>query len=398
MMMMIKKTRQIDVKTGTRGLFRLSVSLMGAAVFLSTSEPLQAEMQLSNYGAVAVDVQSSITQSSNIFRNSDELDDMIFELLPRLLYRFDQGTVHVEADVGMNVIRYDDFDINDAEDIKSNIVINFPYSDTNEKKRYDIRLQAGYNENTTPDDSVQDIIQSDELDFSVHGRYYVSERTFVRSGGEFLDQQSQTAGYEDVQRIAVPLEFFYDYSQVLSYGVGYRYTKTDVTGDQPEADSEDHALFLAAVGQVASALTAEVRIGGQAREFDNAVYDDETVFFMESLLTWAASDLTTVELNVGNGFDTDLNGISKETLFIQVGAQHQLSDKIRALIGFGYEDVTYSNNRDDEQFSATIGAVYTLIEDQLEIEGGVRYADRDSTKARSNYDVLSAEISLSYLF
>ena len=61
---------------------------MGAAVFLSTSEPLQAEMQLSNYGAVAVDVQSSVTQSSNIFRNSDELDDMIFQLLPRLRLSF----------------------------------------------------------------------------------------------------------------------------------------------------------------------------------------------------------------------------------------------------------------------------------------------------------------------
>jgi hypothetical protein len=395
---MIEQAKLLDVKTGTRDLSMLSALLWGAAVFFSAPAPLQAEMQLSNYGAVAADVQSSVTQSSNIFRNSDELDDTIFQLMPRVRYRFDQGSVHVEADAGVNVIRYDDFDINDAEDIKSNIVINFPYSDSNDKKRYDVRLQGGYNEKTTPDDSVQDIVQSDELNVSVHGRYYVSERTFVRSGGEWLDRQSQTAGYEDVQRFAVPIEFFYDYSQVLSYGVGYRYTETDVTGDQPEADSEDHALFLAAVGQVASALTAEVRIGGQAREFDSDVYDDETVFFMESLLTWEASALTTVELNVGNGFDTDLNGVSKETLFAQVGAQHQLSNQLRALIGFGYEEVSYSNNRDDEQFSAAIGAVYTLIEDQLEFEGGVRYADRDSTQARSQYDVLSAEISLSYLF
>jgi hypothetical protein len=395
---MIEQAKLLDVKTGTRDLSMLSALLWGAAVFFSAPAPLQAEMQLSNYGAVAADVQSSVTQSSNIFRNSDELDDTIFQLMPRVRYRFDQGSVHVEADAGVNVIRYDDFDINDAEDIKSNIVINFPYSDSNDKKRYDVRLQGGYNEKTTPDDSVQDIVQSDELNVSVHGRYYVSERTFVRSGGEWLDRQSQTAGYEDVQRFAVPIEFFYDYSQVLSYGVGYRYTETDVTGDQPEADSEDHALFLAAVGQVASALTAEVRIGGQAREFDSDVYDDETVFFMESLLTWEASALTTVELNVGNGFDTDLNGVSKETLFAQVGAQHQLSNQLRALIGFGYEEVSYSNNRDDEQFSAAIGAVYTLIEDQLEFEGGVRYADRDSTQARSKYDVLSAEISLSYLF
>jgi outer membrane protein assembly factor BamA len=279
-------------------------------------------------------------------------------------------------------------------------VIDFPYGDYDEKKRYDVRLQAGYNENTSPNDSVQAIVQTEELNLSALGRYYVSERTFLRGGVEFLDKQSQTAGFDDVQRISVPIEFFYDYSEDLSYGVGYRYTETDVSADVgAEADSTDHAVFLAVVGQVAPSVTAEVRLGGQERKFDDSTtFEDETGFFMESLLTWAASDLTTVELNVGNDFDTAINGVSKETLFAEVGVQHQFSDKIRASAGLGYEDVKYSNDRDDEHFSVAIGSVYTLIEDQLEIEGGLRYADRDSTKVASNYDVLTARISISYLF
>ena len=400
---MIKQTRQMNGDFGTRGrgASLLCAAIFGTAVFFSSGGALQAsELALGNYGAVAVDVKSSLTHSSNVFRNSDEEDDIIFQLLPRLRYRFDQGAVRVEAHAGVNVIRFDDFDDNDAEDIKSHIAIDFPYGDYDEKKRYDVRLEAGYNERTSPNDSVQTITQTEEVDFSALGRYYVSERTFLRSGVKFLDKQSQTKGFDDVQRIEVPVEFYYDYSEDLSYGIGYRYTETDVSSDktEPEADSTDHAVYLAVVGQVASAMTAEIRLGGQERQFDDSAYDDETQFFMESLLSWVASDLTTVELSIGNEFGTTIDNESKETLFVLLGVEHQFTEKVSGSTRLGYEDVEYSNDRDDEQWSFEIGSVYTLIEDQLELEGAVRYADRDSTRDSSNYDVLSAKISISYLF
>jgi hypothetical protein len=300
------------------------------------------------------------------------------------------------------VIRFDDFDDNDAEDIKSHIAIDFPYGDYDEKKRYDVRLEAGYNERTSPNDSVQTITQTEEVDFSALGRYYVSERTFLRGGVEFLDKQSQTADLNDVQRIEVPIEVFYDYSEDLSYGIGYRYTETDVSSDAgAEADSTDHAVYLAVVGQVASAVTAEIRLGGQERQFDDSAYDDETQFFMESLLSWVVSDLTTVELSIGNEFGTTIDNESKETLFVLLGVEHQFTEKISGSTRLGYEDVEYSKlmgERDDEQWSFEVGSVYTLIEDQLELEGAVRYADRDSTRDTSNYDVLTAKLSISYLF
>jgi hypothetical protein len=401
---MSKQTREMNGEFGTRGggSSLLCASIVGAAVFFSSAGPLQAsELALGNYGAAAVDVETSLTHSSNIFRDSSEQDDLIFQILPRLRYRFDQGTVRVEAHAGVNVIRYDDFDANDAEDIKSNILIEFPHGDYDEKKRYDVRLQGGYNERTSPNDSVQAITQTEELDLSALGRYYVSERTYLRGGVEFLDKESQTKGFNDVERLEVPIEVFYDYSEDLSYGIGYRYTETDVTGGVPEADSTDHAVYLAAEGQVASSVTAEIRFGGQEREFDNSAYDDETQFFMESLLSWVASDLTTVELSIGNEFGTTIANESKETFFVLIGVEHQFTEKISASTRLGFEDVEYSKlvgERDDEQWSLEIGSVYTLIEDQLEIEGGVRYADRDSTRPASNYDVLTAKISLSYLF
>ena len=399
---MIDRTKQVNGFFSTRGpgLSLLCASFFGGAVFFSSAVPLRAEMALGNYGAVAVDVETSLTHSSNVFRNSDEEDDIIFQVLPRLRYRFDQGTVRVEAHAGVDVIRFDDFDDNDAEDIKSHITIDFPYGDAVEDRRYDVRLEGGYNERTAPNDSVQDITQTEEVDLSAIGRYYVSERTFLRSGVEFLDKQSQTSEYDDVQRIEVPVEFFYDYSEDLSYGLGYRYTDTDVSADgvEPEADSNDHAIYLAAVGQVASAITAEIRVGGQERQFDDDAYDDETQFFMESSLSWVASDLTTVDFSIGNGFDTTIDDISTETFFAELGLRHQFSEKIRASAGLGYEDVKYSDGRDDEQFSVEIGCAYTLIEDQLEIEGGFRYADRDSNQDDSTYEVVTFVLSIAYLF
>jgi len=399
---MIDRTKQVNGFFSTRGpgLSLLCASFFGVAVFFSSAVPLRAEMALGNYGAVAVDVETSLTHSSNVFRNSDEEDDIIFQVLPRLRYRFDQGTVRVEAHAGVDVIRFDDFDDNDAEDIKSHIAIDFPYGDAVEDRRYDVRLQGGYNERTSPNDSVQDITQTEEVDLSAIGRYYVSERTFLRSGVEYLDKQSQTSEYDDVQRIEVPVEFFYDYSEDLSFGLGYRYTDTDVSGDgvEPEDDSSDHAVYLAVLGQVASAITAEIRVGGQERQFDDDAYDDETQFFMESLLSWVASDLTTVDFSIGNGFDTTIDDISTETFFAELGLRHQFSEKIRASAGLGYEDVKYSDGRDDEQFSVEIGCGYTLIEDQLQIEGGCRYADRDSNQDDSNYEVVTFVLSIAYLF
>jgi hypothetical protein len=119
---------------------------------------------------------------------------------------------------------------------------------------------------------------------------------------------------------------------------------------------------------------------------------------MESSLSWVASDLTTVDFSIGNGFDTTIDDISTETFFAELGLRHQFSEKIRASAGLGYEDVKYSDGRDDEQFSVEIGCAYTLIEDQLEIEGGFRYADRDSNQDDSTYEVVTFVLSIAYLF
>jgi long-subunit fatty acid transport protein len=354
---MIEKTVHLKVGMGTRSVSWLGAFVICGLVFFGSAGRVQAEKRLGNYGAVAIDAETRLRYSSNVFRNSNEQDDRILELTPRLRYRFDQGSIRVEADAGVNVIRYDDFNANDAEDIKSHIVIEFPYGDYQERKRYDIR-----------------------------------------SGVEFLDQDSETAGFSDIQRLSVPIEFFYDYRETLSLGLGYRYVQTDVERSITTADSTDHAVFLAVEGQLASAVNAELRLGGQRREFDAAGEDDDNGFFVESLFSWEASDLTTVDLSIGNQFSTTLDRISKETFFAEVELKHRFSDKIRATAGLGYEDVTYSNGRDDEQFSLEVGSVYTLIEKRLEVDCGARYAHRDSSRVSSNYDVLMLHASLSYLF
>ena len=61
------------------------------------------------------------------------------------------------------MIRFDDFDDNDGEDIKSHIAIDFPYGDEVEDRRYDVRLQSSYNERTSPNDSVPDIKETEEV-------------------------------------------------------------------------------------------------------------------------------------------------------------------------------------------------------------------------------------------
>lgn len=382
-------------------LYLFAVLLVGQ-FFLSSSA--EAVVELGDYGALAADVDASVEYSSNISLNSSEEDDLIYQFFPKLRYRFDQGAIRVEAFAGVDFLRYDDYSENDAEDIKSRIKIEYPYGEFGDDKRFDLLLDAGYNENTSPNSSVQAITETEVIDFKLIGRYYLLEIFYLRVGFEYLDRQSVTAGFDDVTEFALPIEFFYRYSEDLSFGLGYQYAEVDVDDTGPgsdEADSTDHSVYLSAEGKIAPSVTAELRIGGQSRVFDNDVYDDETAFFMESTFQWAVSEQTRLGLMVGSAFDTTIANESRKVFFSEVELQHLFSDKIRGTAALGYEDVDYiesADGRQDESLSFRIGGAYTLIEERLMLDTRVSYTDRDSTRESSNYDHLNAKFSVSYLF
>ena len=409
MELLITKKSRIHNRTGkiiysaVRSSAYLFASVCGCLYLFNSSA--KAVVELSGYEALAADVEVSGENSSNISYNSAEQDDFIYQVFPRLRYRFDEGAIRVEAYAGVDFVRYDDYNEYDSEDIKSRIKLEYPYVENSSDRRFDVLVEAGYNENTSPNSGVQAITETEEINFHLAGRYYISEIFYLRAGPEYLDRQSVTSGYDDVTEFAIPIEFFYQYSEQLSFGLGYRYAEVDVgdqtPGDGVEADSIDHSIYLSTIGKVLPSVTAALRIGAQSREYENDIYDDETGFYMESLFQWEASEQTKVELSVGSAFDTTIANESREVFFAGVEVRHSFNEQIRSEASLGYEDADYTQSvdgRKDESFSFALGATYVLIEERLELGGRIAYSDRESTRLVSDYDVLSAKLSINYLF
>lgn len=375
-----------------------------ALVWMATglcASQLAAEIPVGDYGAVAIDLEAGAEYSSNIALNSLEQDDMVYNFKPLLRYRFDQGALRVDAYAGVNIIRYDDYDENDAEDLKSQVVLDYPYDSDRYEKRYDLNLAFGYNETTSADSAVQAISSVDEINVDLIGRYYYSDRTYLRTGILYLDSQSERSTFYDYSQFSVPVEVFYEYTESLSYGLGYRYRLTDVDSPAPQTDSVDHAVYLAAVGELDPSLTGEIRVGGQYRDFDDSFYDSETAFFMDSSLLWELSDLTWMKISVGNEFGTTISNQSRKTLYARFKLRHSFTEQLDGIVGLSYEEVEYTQStgdRNDDQWLFELGAIYTLIEDRLSLAAEADYRSRDSDESFADYEASRVRVSIAYLF
>lgn len=359
---------------------------------------MDAVVELGDYGALALDTTVGVEYSSNIARNSEELEDFIFFAEPLVRYRFDEGALKVEANVGLELLRYDDFGENDAENIVSRIIVEYPHGDYGDARRYDLLLDMGYREQTAPNESVQAIAETERFDMKFIGRYYVSDRTFLRGGIEYVSTQSETASFEDVETMMVPFEVYYDYSDELAIGVGYFFVDTDVQGDAPQADSNDHGFFVGGEGQLAPSVNGTVEMGWQERNFDHSSFDDTSAFFMDASLDWELATPTVVILSAGNLFDTTIDNESSETLYLELEVEHEFEDKIRGSLGAGYEEEDFSDGREDEEWYGFATLDYSLIEDISDFAVQLKYSDRESNDSDSTYEALSLLFEISYLF
>jgi len=121
----------------------LFASVCGCLYLFNSSA--KAVVELSGYGALAADVEVSGEYSSNISYNSAEQDDFIHQVFPRIRYRFDEGAIRIEAYAGVDILRYDDYNEYDSEDIKSRIKLEYPYVENSSDRRFDVLVEAGYN-------------------------------------------------------------------------------------------------------------------------------------------------------------------------------------------------------------------------------------------------------------
>jgi len=377
--------------------------LLLAALFGAASLS-HAEYQIGDVGAVAFGLEASVLSTDNVTMDSSEDSDVVTSILPTLQFKSDAGAASIEAYVGQEFITYKDLSENDSEDIKSNVKITFP--DELDGENFSLVFEGGYNEFTSAQSSQNGegrVVSTEDLDLNFNGRYYITEDITLRAAVEYLDKESQTTGYADLETLTVPVAVYYDFDEALSAGIGYR-NRTSKVGSQvtsAKADSDDHAFFVGVENQVSEIWGYELEIGFQQRNFDSNEFSDEDGVFASILANWQISEMTELVGQLSNEFGTTLANQSSEIASAGVQLNHTFDERISASLGLSYEEIEYSQlsgSREDERVSSFLTVDYKLLDGQWTLRGSVSYDDNDSDTASANYDALRGGLSSIFVF
>lgn len=377
--------------------------LLLAALFGGASLS-HAEYQVGDVGALALGLEASVISTDNVTMDSSEDSDLITSFLPTLQFKSDAGAASVEAFIGQEFITYKDLSENDSEDFKSNVKITFP--DELDGENFSLVFEGGYNEFTSAQSSQGGqgrVVSTEDVDLNLNGRYYITEDITVRAAVEYLDKESQTTGFADLETLTVPVAVYYEIDESLSAGIGYRNRSSEV-GNQVtsvKADSDDHAFFVGVENQVSEIWGYEIEVGFQQREFDDNAFSDQDGLFASLLVNWQISDMTELVGQLSNEYGTTLANQSSETARGGVQLNHTFDERLSASLGLSYEEIEYTQavgTRDDETFSSFLTVDYKLLDGQWTLRGSLSYDDNDSDAASANYQAVRGGLSSIFVF
>tara|TARA_R100000027_G_scaffold67357_2_gene65758 strand:- start:13553 stop:14686 length:1134 start_codon:yes stop_codon:yes gene_type:complete len=370
---------------------------IGGTLISAVSSTFGAGLLPDSKLALYATVDASVEYTTNVFLNAEEEEDTIFYVTPGLAFSKNEGAIQINAYGGYEFQRYVDYSNNDAENVKSNISVNFLGNSAINGGVY-----GGYNETTSASGAIGDVTRTADSDAGGNVAYYVSERTGLEAAGNYLYSDSKTAGYSDREIWWVSGGGFYDYSEALTLNLDVRYRSTTVKDTDDANDSDDIAAIVGATGQLLPTVEGIAEVGIQHRKFDVSGEDDKTAPYFLIGATWNMSDLTDVILTVSQDFNTTSNNLSEDSFSIDLSLEHNFTEDFSGNIGAGYLDASYtaplaSDERDDTQWSAFTGANYQFT-DWGSIGLQLFYADRDSNVSEFEYKDFSAMLTASAQF
>jgi len=374
-------------------------------VFVTIASSLncaQAEFSLGDAGSLAFGLEAGILHTDNLTLSSDGESDTLMTLTPTLNFKSDAGAASIEAMVGLESKKYSDLDSNDAENIQSNVRIAFP--DVRDGENYSLVFEGGYNELTTARSSLQSVIQTEDLDLALDGKYYFDDYTTLRFAIEHSDSDTETENFADVQTLTIPLAIILEIDESFNAGVGYRYRTTDMDGlTSGVADSTDQAFYLCIENEPSAVWAYAIKVGLQRRGFeDDSDFEDEHGLYASWVTSWQFSAMTELQAELANEYGTTLANQSSETAGLSLQVNHEFDERLSASLGASYEEIEYTQEngsvRDDERFATFLNVDYNLLGENWYLRAKVAYEDNSSDFDRANYTALSAGISSVFVY
>lgn len=356
-------------------------------------------VSLGNNVDLFINSSAAVRYVSNIFLDDvsvtgTESSDTYYILTPGVELRYGDpgGAGDFTLVYRHDIKRYSDFSRLDIDNPNLSIVSGYAGA------AFDFDLSARYYQT---DQSTADIqrtgrlVVRDIINVNTTGEYILSPKTSFSAGIVYNEVEFEDAslGFFNRDSLAVPLNFYWQYSPLLDFGVGYRYRNTEVDSAASRGTT-DHFFFLTTRGELAPKLSSEFRFGVQKRDFDAG--GDNSSFSMGGNFTYAFTPKASARLDLSRDFDIAGTGDSTETTRGAVRFTYAFSPLMSGRANFSYSNREYADpsTRADDTISAGFALDYNP-NDYVRISAGYTYQENDSSVAGSSFDNSTVNVSAS---
>lgn len=353
----------------------------------------RAEVKVGDLGALALGIDTSLYSSDNITLDSSSQADTVFSILPTINFRNSGGIMKVDAFIGKEFIFYDKFSQNNSEDLKSNIAIKYPYKSSGEN--LSIFAEGGINDYNLPISNslgVGKVVSLTNTDLSIGGKYYLNDKITFDCEVSYMDTDSRTLNYADLNRLTLPFSIKYYYDESISGGLGCRFRTTQIGNEiiSPKAESDDLAVYFILENDRSSVWTYEIEIGIQKRDFiDDEAFTDSYGVFASGTVNWFISDRSNLKGEISNEYGTTLANQSTEISGTSLELNHIPTDRLRLLLGLSYDDIKYDQiigDRVDERTKLYCAADYIMLDGNWILRAVIGHTHNSSSIKVANYD------------
>jgi hypothetical protein len=289
---------------------------------------------------------AAVKYNDNVFlQNSGQTGLTIFDLTPGFEYDYGKGSL-IEGVFAFNeTFSLYSQDSSKLSDDLADISFTAKYENGKSKAKLDAAFQ-----------------QLDQSTVDIHRNGYLVKRnvTEVDSGGEtgltaktsigaevtYNDTDYTTAGYDSLQYVEIPVNYYYEVDPGLDVSAGFRFRNNTLTGAAPESD--DYFFNVGARGEFTPKITGEFNVGYQVRKFTEG--GDQNGLGLTAKFTYAYSPVTTFTIGLDNDFGYAAVGTPQRLSGGNIGVRNALNAQWSLNGQFGYTRYDYTTTAQRDGF------------------------------------------------
>lgn len=327
-----------------------------------------------------------------LFATNNEESDLIFDITPGIDLTFGKNA-QMQGSLALNVIfsSYSDNSNLNTELFNGDFVTK--YDDGKLKMGFNL----GFHELNQNSAFTRGLVRRDVFSTGGNAEVEISQITSVGGGVSFVHENYKRTGYTDSDKLTVPLNFYYKWTEKTDLSFGYRFRDTQVDIGR---DSKDHFFNVGARGEFSPKFTGVFKVGFNQREFDGG--GDDSSVGLDASFAYEISEKTSIQFGASNDYDTSATGRQQENLSFNGAITAKLDEAWSVNLGLSWRTIDYLRDGafapyTDDFLEARIGTTY-IINTNVRLGAEYVYRDLSSDLAANEFsnNVFSVTASFRY--